>query len=99
MNLLETYKKRIAVSEKLYSDTHMGESMDNNKRLLVAALLQNTQKFLGEALTSANGTQRADLGLYKKFCVNLVNVAVPTLVATELVITYPMTSMSGYVAY
>ena len=99
MNLLETYKKRLTVSEKLYSDTHMGESMDNNKKLLVAALLQNTQKFLGEALEASNGTQRADLGLYKKFCVNLVNVAVPTLVSTELVITYPMTSMSGYVAY
>lgn len=45
------------------------------------------------------GTQRADMGLYKKFCLNLTTVAVPNLIAHELVMVQPMTSMSGYVAY
>ena len=33
---------------------------------------------------------------FKKFALNLVNVAVPNLIAPDLVIVYPMSSMSGY---
>lgn len=55
---------------------------------------------MNEALaTSANGTQSADMGLWKKFCTNLVNVAIPNLIASDLVITKPMSSMSGYITY
>lgn len=39
------------------------------------------------------------MGLYKKFCLNLTNVALPNLIAPELVIVHPMTSMSGYITY
>ena len=39
------------------------------------------------------------MGLYKKFCLNLVTVALPNLIAPDLVITYAMTSMSGSIAY
>jgi len=39
------------------------------------------------------------MGLYKKFCLNLVTVALPNLIAPELVITQAMTSMSGSIAY
>lgn len=39
------------------------------------------------------------MGLWKKFCLNLTNVAVPNLIANELVMVSPMTSMSGYIAY
>jgi hypothetical protein len=44
-------------------------------------------------------TERADLGAYKKFCLNLTNIAVPSLIANDLVIVHPMTSYSGAVAY
>ena len=39
------------------------------------------------------------MGLWKKFCLNLTNVALPNLIANDLVIVHPMSSMSGYVTY
>jgi len=68
-------------------------------KVLLARCLENTRSFLNEALDSSVGTQRSDLGLYKKFCTNLVNVAIPNLIASDLVITKPMSSMSGYITY
>ena len=68
MNLLEQYKGRLSVTESVYSRTHNGEKMDNHKKLVIAKVLDNTSKFLSEAFDAASGTQRSDLGLYKKFC-------------------------------
>lgn len=96
MNLLEQYKGRLSVSESVYSRTHNGEKMDNHKKLVIAKVLDNTSKFLSEAFDAASGTQRSDLGLYKKFCLNLTTVALPNLIANELVIVHPMSSMSGF---
>ena len=70
--------------------------MDNHKKLVIAKVLDNTSKFLSEAFDAASGTQRSDLGLYKKFCLNLTTVALPNLIANELVIVHPMSSMSGF---
>ena len=39
------------------------------------------------------------MGLYKKFCLNLVTVALPNLIAPDLVLVNAMTSMSGNIAY
>lgn len=39
------------------------------------------------------------MGLWKKFCLNLTTVALPSLIAKDLVIVKPMTSMSGYITY
>jgi hypothetical protein len=48
---------------------------------------------------NTQATERADLGDWKKFCLNLTNIAVPSLIANDLVIVHPMTSYSGSVAY
>lgn len=98
-NLLETYKQRVAIAEKVYSNTHKGEKLDNFKKIAMAKCLDNTNKFISEAFDNSVGTQRSDLGLFKKFSMNLVNVAVPNLIAFDLVMVYPMSSMSGYVNY
>lgn len=66
--LLESYKNRIRVAESLYGRQHNGEKMDNNRKITLAKVLDNTSKFLTEAFDSSNATQRSDLGLYKKFC-------------------------------
>ena len=95
-SLLEAYKNRIRVAESVYQKSHDGEMMDNNRKILLARCLENTKNFLSEALDGSVGTQRSDLGLYKKFCTNLINVAIPNLIASDLVITKPMSSMSGY---
>lgn len=89
MTLLEQYKGRLAVSESVYSRTHNGDKMDNHKKLVIAKILDNTSKFIAEAFDAASGTQRSDLGLYKKFTLNLTTVALPNLIAHDLVIVHP----------
>lgn len=92
-------KGRLSVAEKNYALRHNGEKMDSNKKLVVASCLRNVDKFMNEAFNNSVGTQRADLGLFKKFALNLTNVAIPNLIASDLVITYPMSSMTGYINY
>lgn len=67
MTLLESYKKRLAVSESVYAKEHAGEKMGQHKQLMIAKLLDNTNKFLTEAFNSSIGTQRSDMGMFKKF--------------------------------
>ena len=66
--LLETYKNRISVAESVYSKTHEGNKLDSNKKLTLATVLNNTTKFLNEAFDSSVGTQRSDMGAWKRFC-------------------------------
>lgn len=98
-NLLEAYAKRLAISESVYSRQHEGQKMDSNRKLTVAKVLSNTNAFLNEAFDNSTGTQRSDMGLYKKFCLNLTTVALPNLIANDLVIVHPMSSMSGFITY
>lgn len=98
-NLMEAYSKRIAISESVYSKAHAGAKMDSRKKLAIAKVIENTDKFLRESFEQSTGTQRADMGLWKKFCLNLTTVALPNLIAHELVIVSPMSSMSGYITY
>lgn len=98
-NLLEAYSKRLAVSESVYSKQHSGQKMSNTKKMAVAKVLENTNKFMNEAFSSSMGTQRSDMGDFKKFCLNLTTVALPNLIANDLVMVSPMSSMTGYVTY
>ena len=75
MTLLEKYTKRINVSESVYKKTHDGEALSENKKLAVARVLNNISTFMNEAFANSVGTQRADLGAWKKFCLNLTTVA------------------------
>ena len=75
-NLLEAYKNRLGVSESYYGQMHNGEKMSNRKKLVVAKCLSNVDKYLKESFENSVGTQRADLGLFKKFSLNLTTVAV-----------------------
>ena len=99
MTLFEAYKNRLTVAESYYSKTHEGEKMDNNKKLVVAKCLENTNKFMNEAFDNSIGTQRSDMGAFKKFALNLTTVALPNLIANDLVIVHPMSSLSGYINY
>lgn len=97
--LLEKYSNRIKVAESFYSKQHNGEKMDNQRKLITARCLDNVNRFLTEAFDNSVGTQRSDLGMWKRFCLNLSNVVVPNLIAPELVLVQPMSSMSGYISY
>lgn len=98
-SLLETYSKRLAVSESVFSKATGGETMDNTRKMAVAMVLNNTNRFMNEAFSNSVGTQRADLGAWKKFALNLTTVALPNLIAMDLVIVHPMASLSGYITY
>lgn len=95
MELLEKYQKRLQVSESVARDG----KLSNGKKVMIAQLLENTNNFLNEAFSNSVGTQRADLGAFKKFCLNLTTVAPANLIAPELVIVKPMTSISGFITY
>lgn len=62
-NLLESYSKRLAIAESVYSKSHNGEKMDMNRKMATAICLNNISKYLGEALDNSVGVQRGDLGL------------------------------------
>ena len=98
-NLFESYKGRLAIAEKVYTKTRNGEPMDKSRKILVAKCLDNVTKFLNEAMDSSNATQRSDLGNYKRFALNLTNVVLPSLIAPDLVLTQPMSSLYGYINY
>lgn len=99
MNLLEAYKNKLAVADSFYGKTHNGAKMDQQKKLITAMCLNNISKFLGESFAPTAATQRTGMGDFKKFCLNLTTVAVPNLIAHDLVIVSPMSSYSGYVTY
>ena len=64
-SLFEAYKNRLAVANTVHAKMHMGESMSNNKKLVTAKVLENTNRFLNEAFDASQGTQRADMGICK----------------------------------
>ena len=97
-NLLETYQKRLAISESVHQKS-FGESMSSAKKIAVASCLDNVTRFMNEAFNNSVGTQRADLGAWKKFALDLTTVAVPNLIAFDLVMVQPMSSITGYINY
>lgn len=98
-NLLEAYKNRLSISESVHQKTHNGAKMSSQKKLMIASVLNNTSRFMNEAFNDSAATQRSALGEYKKFCLNVSTVALPNLILPELMLTQPMTSLSGYVTY
>lgn len=98
-NLLESYKSRLAISEGLYKKEHGNRNLSESVKITIAKCLANTSAFLNEALGKSVGTQRADMGTFKKFALDLTTVVLPNLIAPELVIVKPMSSMTGYIQY
>ena len=98
-SLFEAYKNRLAVANTVYGKMHNGETMSQNRKLVTAKCLENVNRFMNEAFEQSAGTQRADMGMFKKFALNLTTVALPNLIAHDLVIVHPMSSMSGYITY
>ena len=101
-NLLETYSRQLKVAEAYVAKNFDGKAISANTQLTTAVLLDNTNRWMTESMNLDNSlaaTQRSDLGAWKKFCLNLTNIAVPSLIANDLVIVHPMTSYSGSVAY
>lgn len=99
MKLLETYAKRISIAESVYSKEHDGEAMPRDKKIVVAACLNNANRYMNEAFENSVGTQRSDIGAYKKFIMNLTNIVMPNLIAFDLVMVKPMSARAGFVTF
>ena len=97
-NLLEAYKNRLETANFVYNKATGGQ-LNESKKLVIAKCLENTDRFLNEAFANSVGTNRSDMGLFKKFSLNLTNIALPNLIAYDLVLVHPMSSMSGYISY
>ena len=100
-NLLETYSRQLKVAEAYVAKNFDGKTVSANTQLTTAVLLDNTNRWMTESMNTSMvaGGARTDLGDWKKFCLNLTNIAVPSLIANDLVIVHPMTSYSGSIAY
>ena len=87
--LLEAYAKKLDVADRVYSNTHEGRRMSSNMKIATAVLLNNVNRCLTEAFDNSIGTQRVDMGDYKRFCLSITNVVFPSLIAEDLVIVKP----------
>ena len=103
--LMEAYAKRLNFAESLYKEER-GCAMPQAKKSIIAQILNNTNKVLTEAFASTAATQTANVGgvnaptdQMKKFCLDVSNIALPNLIAMDLVLTKPMTSEYGTVRY
>ena len=84
-NLLETYSRQLKVAEAYVSKNFEGKQMSSNTALTTAVLLDNTNRWITESLSNEIGaSNRGDMGAWKKFCLNLTNIAVPSLIANDL---------------
>ena len=99
MNICEAYKKKLAVAEKVYANVHGGSQLSESKKIAIARVLANTSEYLNEAFENSVGTQLANMKTFKKFCLDLTTIALPNLIANDLVIVYPMKSRTGYIQY
>lgn len=96
MNICEVYSKKINIAEKVYEKEHGGRSFAPNKKIALARVLANTSEYITEAFENSVGTQLSNMKTYKKFCLDLTTVALPSLIANDLVIVYPLKSRTGY---
>jgi len=99
MNILEAYGKKLAVAEKVYANEHGNRALSESKKIAIARVLANTSEYLTEAFENSVGTQLANMKTFKKFCLDLTTVALPNLIANDLVIVYPMKSRTGFIQY
>lgn len=99
MTLLEKFAPQLQVADR-FLEKNFGTTMSENTKLNTAVLIDNTNRFM-TMMESMNtmATERSNLGDWKKFCLNLTNIGVPSLIANDLVIVHAMTSYSGSITY
>ena len=99
MNIVEAFQKKLAISEKVYEKEHGGRPLTESKKIAIARVLANTSEYITEAFENSVGTQLSNMKTFKKFCLDLTTVALPSLIANDLVIVYPMKSRTGFIQY
>lgn len=98
-DLLKKYNSRLMLTESNYAKSHNGEKLSAQKKIATAKVMENVSTFLSESFTPSMGTQFGDLGKYQRFAVAITNVVLPNLIANDIAVTLPMTSVTGYITY
>lgn len=99
VDLKETFKKRLKVSEAAYKSRNVGSDLSVNTQNVIARCLANTSTFLTEQYAPTSGTQMNNVGPYKKFALDITTVAMPNLIAHDLVLVKPLPSFTGVIFY
>lgn len=100
MTLLEKYKKRLSISEGLYAKYNNGAVIPMDRKIITAQILENQNKYLTETYGDQSvSTQRSDIGMMKKFVMDVATLALPNFIAPDLVLTKPIDNFNGYITY
>lgn len=98
-NLVESYKGRIALSEKYYAQKNDGAKMDAVRKMNLAECLSNTATFMNENFANILPTQMGDMGRFKRFCLDITTLTQPNLIVNDIFMVKPIPSISGYISY
>lgn len=106
ISLTEAYKNRLAVSSEVYGRLHESAVLNIAQKEVIAKVLNNTSAYIkfrtggiNEGFSNSVGTQRADMGNWKKFTLDVTTVALPSLIANDLVAHVAMPSFTGSIQY
>ena len=61
--LMETFANRIRYAESFYSKTNAGASLSQDRKMVLAQVLNNTSRYMSESFDNTVSTQRSDMGL------------------------------------
>lgn len=97
------YTDRIRLAEKLYAKRNGGAQLSTEKKFILANTLKNQASFfnskLNEAFDNSVSLQTSDVGNFKIFCQDITTAVLPNLILTDLMIVFPMTSITGSLTY
>lgn len=102
--LVEKYQNRLTRANNEYR-ARTGRPLTESKKMLTAQVLENAAQFMNykmklhEALDNSVGVQTADIGAYKRFCLDITEATLPNLIAPELCMTISMDHQVGSVMY
>ena len=83
---MEKYQNRLTRANNQYK-ARTGRQLTESKKMMTAAILENTASFLNfkarqlnEALDNSVGVQTTDIGSYKKFVLDITEASLPNLI-------------------
>ncbi len=102
---MEKYQNRLTRANNQYK-ARTGRQLTESKKMMTAAILENTASFLNfkarqlnEALDNSIGTQSTDVASVKKFVLDITEASLPNLIAPELCKVVDLPNRTGFLVY
>lgn len=94
--LVERWNNEIQVVSEAFG----GDGLSLDRQIVLATCLENTQMQIARASHALNEiTQPTDVGVFRKYAINLVAAVMPNLIANDIVSVQGMTAKTGEVRY